>query len=102
MRIVAGTWRVDDIIDTIRLGLVGSGALKPDDARDLVASMVERHPLFEFVPLAQTILITALTGPLDDKPDGDDDDDDEEAEDPAGKSPPPESGGSPVSTEPAP
>lgn len=52
---------VDDIVETVRLGLIGGG-MAPDAARKKVKAYVEDRPLTESVLLASTILMTALYG----------------------------------------
>lgn len=61
-RITAGTWRVDDLRETLRLGLVGGG-VKPVEALILVQRYVDARPLLESVPPAQAVLLAALIGP---------------------------------------
>jgi hypothetical protein len=63
-RLVDGSWRVDDILQTIRLGLIGGG-LTPVTALPLVKLYVEQRPLFESIPAAQAILSAALVGAPD-------------------------------------
>ena len=64
-RLTSGQWRVDDVIETIRLGLEGGG-MKKEDARKLVARHVEDRPLTLSVMTAQVILMAALFGNEDD------------------------------------
>jgi hypothetical protein len=61
-RIVEGRWRVDDLIETLRLGLIGAG-MERGEAGQLVTRLFERHPLTAFALPAQAVLIAALTGP---------------------------------------
>jgi hypothetical protein len=89
-RIRFGNWRVDDLGDTIRQGLIGGG-MNPEDARRLVAGLLDRHPLLVFKPTAIEVLLSALSGPEEDKP-GKSAGADESA---------PESGAGATSTEPA-
>lgn len=65
-RLAAGTWRVDDIRETIRLGLIGGG-MTPTDALVLVTRYVDNRPLMENVVAAQAVLLVALIGAPDDK-----------------------------------
>jgi hypothetical protein len=58
-RLHAGTWRVDDPRETIRLGLIGGGML-PTEAMKLVLRYVDARPLTENVMTAQAILMVAL------------------------------------------
>lgn len=67
-RIVEGRWRVDDLFETLRLGLIGGGMLGRD-AQKLVSEMFERHPLTRFALPAQAVLISALSGPVEGEPD---------------------------------
>lgn len=65
-RLSVGTWRVDDIRETIRLGLIGGGKT-PVDAMLLTVRYVDNRPLAENVAVAQGILLVALMGNPDDK-----------------------------------
>lgn len=60
-RIDLGTWMVDDLRETIRLGLIGGGA-KPAEALALVRHYVDDRPLMESVDPARTIIGAALAG----------------------------------------
>jgi hypothetical protein len=60
-RITARRWRVTDIRETIRIGLIGGGA-KPAEALKLVRRYVEGRPWAESVPFARIILLAALVG----------------------------------------
>jgi hypothetical protein len=64
-RLATGDWFVDDIRETIKLGLEGAG-MKPADAHVLVVRYVEKRPLSESIPVAMTALAAALRGPEDD------------------------------------
>lgn len=64
-RLGSGQWLVNDIIDTIRLGLEGGGMPK-DDARKLVKKYVENEPLTLSVLTARAVLMSALYGNPDD------------------------------------
>lgn len=66
-RVTKGTWRVDDISETIRIGLIGGGST-PVDALKVVKRYVEERPLLESVPVAQAVIMVALYGPADDQP----------------------------------
>ena len=66
-RLSDGTWRVEDISHTIRLGLIGGGMV-PGDALKLTRSYVEARPPLENVILARGILAASLMGaPEDDR-----------------------------------
>jgi hypothetical protein len=82
-RVRSMRWRVEDITETLRLGLVGGG-LKPADA----VALVRRYgpgarPLAESVPLVVEILAAAIVVP-EAPPEGNG-----EAETETGVSPPP-------------
>lgn len=64
-RIGTGVWRVDDLRETIRLGLIGGGKTPPD-ALKLVARYVDARPLAESVGPAARILFAAIMGPEND------------------------------------
>ncbi|NBJ13339.1 gene transfer agent family protein [Microvirga arsenatis] len=91
-RLIDGTWRVDDLRETIRLGLIG-GKVDPLKALGLVRTYVEGRPLAESVNPAKAILSAAIFG---------------NPEDPVGKQKPEETdratdgSASPSSTDPEP
>jgi hypothetical protein len=60
-RLSAGTWKIDELREVIRLALIGGGA-KPVDALNLVRRYVDERPLAESVPVAQAILMVPLLG----------------------------------------
>lgn len=64
-RLRAGTWMVDDIVSTIRLGLEG-GAMSKEEARFLVEKHVESRPLAMSKITAMLVLSMALYGTEDD------------------------------------
>lgn len=64
-RLQHGTWRVDDVREPVRLGLIGAGT-DPMTALALVVNYIEKRPLVENVPIARTILMAALIGVPDD------------------------------------
>lgn len=66
-RLGSGSWRVEDISSTIRLGLIGGGAT-PEKALALVRDYVESRPPMETRALALGILGTALMGAPDELP----------------------------------
>lgn len=63
-RLVAGTWLLADIRETIRLGLIGGG-LDPQKALSLVKAYVEARPPLETLALAIGIIGVALQGAPD-------------------------------------
>jgi hypothetical protein len=64
-RVSARKWRVTDLFETIRIGLIGGGAT-PAKALSLCRRYVEGRPWAESVPVAQAILVAALVGVPDD------------------------------------
>jgi len=67
LRTVGNDWRVDDVRETIRLGLIGAGAT-PTDASLAVARYVDVAGDWPAnVGLAAAILLHALVGPQDDQ-----------------------------------
>lgn len=60
-RLFAGEFRHAEIIETIRLGLIGGGET-PKDAAALIAAYAVTRPLGETFPLAVAILETAWFG----------------------------------------
>lgn len=60
-------WHVNDVVDTIRLGLEGGG-MEKGEARKLVQRYVEDRPLTLSVLTAQAVLLLALYGDPDDQP----------------------------------
>lgn len=59
-----GTWLVDDIVATIRLGLIGGG-LSKEEAIQLVNKHCADGQLRDCVIIAQAIILRAVTGPMD-------------------------------------
>ncbi|MBM7322430.1 gene transfer agent family protein [Agrobacterium sp. S2] len=60
-RLHSGEWRVEDISNIIRLGLIGGG-LEPSPALKLTRAYVEARPPMESLIPAQVILSAALMG----------------------------------------
>lgn len=60
-RIASRRWRVTDILETIRIGLIGGG-MEPAKALKLVRRYVETRPWAESVPVARVILLAAIVG----------------------------------------
>lgn len=65
-RLADGSWRVDDLIQTLRLGLIGGG-MAPAEAVKLVRRYVEERPLLESIIPAQLVLSAVLTGSPDEE-----------------------------------
>lgn len=64
-RLAGRTWRVDDVRETIRLGLMGGGK-GASEALTFVKRYVDDAPLTDNVHVAQAILLAALIGVSDD------------------------------------
>lgn len=60
-RLHNGTWRIEDIREIVRIGLIGGGLSSPE-ALKLVRRYVEERPILENLQLAQVILSISLTG----------------------------------------
>ena len=60
-RVASGAWRVEDLSNIIRLGLIGGG-MAPADALKKVRTYVEERPPLENVLTAQSVLMAALMG----------------------------------------
>ena len=65
-RLLNGGWKVGDIAEVIRLGLMGGG-LSASDAGAKVDYYVKQRPFAENVPYAIAILQAALFGPPDEE-----------------------------------
>ena len=86
-RFYDGTWRVDDLVETIRLGLIGGG-MDRAEAMKTINRVVDQHGWLNVKPTAYAVISLALTGPGDDTPG-----------EPEGVETPPENGSSAKSTE---
>jgi hypothetical protein len=60
-RLTVGTWRLNDMRETIRIGLIGGG-MKPAEALGKIARYVDEFPLFDNILPARAILVAALVG----------------------------------------
>lgn len=65
-RFESGSWRIRDLTETIRIGLIGGGA-EPEVAAALVGRYVAKRPWLESVPVAHGVLLAALVG-VEDEP----------------------------------
>lgn len=61
-RLRLGNWRVNDLIEPIRLGLIGSGAMTTQEAGPAVLALMNQHAIIEFKLTAISILAAALLG----------------------------------------
>ena len=72
-RLRTGAWRIDDVIQTLRQGLVGGEGMTPHEAAQRVMEVIELHPLSQFKLTALSVLLHAILGPGDEevgKPEG--------------------------------
>ncbi|MBY3386406.1 gene transfer agent family protein [Rhizobium laguerreae] len=65
-RLHTGQWRIEDISNVIRLGLIGGG-LEPVKALKLIRTYVEARPPMENHPHAVAILAAGLIGAEDER-----------------------------------
>ncbi|TMV35872.1 gene transfer agent family protein, partial [Thioclava sp. BHET1] len=65
-RLRRGDWRIDDLIEVLRLGLIGGGAMTAEAAGVFVTGLMAKHPLVAFKLPAIEILARALLGVGDD------------------------------------
>lgn len=65
-RITSSTWLLDDLRETLRLGLIGGGA-KATEALLLIERYFDPHPKADFAPYAQAVLVGAMYGVKDEK-----------------------------------
>lgn len=65
-RILTRRWRLDDLRETIRIGLIGGGT-NPSAALKLVANYVDARPLLESAPIALQIIAASLVAPEEDR-----------------------------------
>ncbi len=65
-RLHSGSWRIEDITNIIRLGLIGGGS-QPAAALKLVRAYVEDRPPMENLIPAQVILSASLMGAPEEK-----------------------------------
>ena len=65
-RLASGNWLIDDVIETLRIGLIGGG-MSPVDAAKLVERYVVDGTLQADSQVATQIVLTALIGTGDDE-----------------------------------
>lgn len=68
-RLAGGTWRVDDIRETLLQGLIGGG-MSSADATRLMKSDFDDLPFAQFVQIAQAVLLATLIGAEDEDASG--------------------------------
>lgn len=63
LRLSNGRWRIDDIRETLRLGLIGGGTA-PADAYMLISRYVDppERPWAENIPPAQAVILASIIG----------------------------------------
>jgi hypothetical protein len=66
-RVVNGMWRLNDVREAIRIGLIGGG-MTPLAAQGVIERHVDARPLSESVLLAQDILAAAIVAPPGEQP----------------------------------
>lgn len=67
-RLQSGDWMVDDILETIRLGLIGGG-MDHRQAAKLIDEYVGNYPLLQYQIPAIKVLLAVLVGDAEDQPD---------------------------------
>ena len=87
-RFRTGTWRADDVLETLRQGLIGGG-MEQEEAGPLIARIGEQHGLIDLKLAAYKVIGAALFNP----------DDDRVGKDEGAGTAPPENGGSAGSTD---
>lgn len=60
-RIMDGTWKINDIRETLRLGLIGGGMV-PDKAMRLISRYCDDRPWQESLQPAIAVLLAAMVG----------------------------------------
>lgn len=63
-RLAAGTWRVAEIRETLRLGLIGGG-MPPMEALKLIKRYVDDRPLAHNIQHASAVILAAVLGAPD-------------------------------------
>ncbi|WAP67231.1 gene transfer agent family protein [Jiella pelagia] len=66
-RLGDGTWKIQDIRETLRLGLIGAG-MKQQQALELIVRHVDSVPMLENIETARAAILAALVGAPDEKP----------------------------------
>jgi len=94
-RLLDGSWRLDDLRETIMQGLIG-GEMPQREAQTLVETWFDPEPKQQFIPVAQVALMAALVGA------GDEDLGELQGEAEVTNPSPAASSGSPASTAPEP
>lgn len=61
-RVLAGHFAIKDLIEIIRLGLIGGG-VTPQRAKELIDTYTTDRPLLEYAPVAIDVLSALFVGP---------------------------------------
>jgi hypothetical protein len=67
-RVFGRDFMLNDLVQIIRLGLIGAG-MSPKDAADLMAAYADKTPIVELFPLAVAVLETKFFGSVTAAPD---------------------------------
>jgi hypothetical protein len=70
--IIGGLWRVQDVTETIRLGLIGGG-MRHEEAARLIRHYVKEGYLIDYFMCAYEVLLAALQGVEDEEEEPDED-----------------------------
>ena len=65
MRLRSGQWHVDDLSETLRLGLIGGG-MDQNAALKIVRDAFDRYPPIDFKVPALSVLMAGVYGPAED------------------------------------
>lgn len=60
-RLLDGSWMVQDITETLRLGLIGGG-MDPRQAFTIVSTYIKEGYFFQYAPVAGELIFAALMG----------------------------------------
>ncbi|MAM13022.1 MAG: hypothetical protein CML23_21740 [Rhizobiaceae bacterium] len=63
-RLQSGDWKIEDVFETVRIGLIGGG-MEPKEALKLAGRYVKERPPLESHPLALAIVFAGLAGAPD-------------------------------------
>lgn len=72
-RLIAGEWRVEDVTETIRLGLIGGG-MDNRAAYDLVTRNITPGNIYPYAVTAGEVVLAAILGVDDEQPEADGED----------------------------
>lgn len=75
-RLMLGEWRVEDVIETVRLALIGGG-MDNRTAFDLVSRTIIEGNIFDYAAIAGSAVMTSIMGVDDEQPESDDEGDED-------------------------